>query len=350
MHAIAMWSFDWLERRWAGGGFEDWAKALDELVERGYDAVRIDAYPHLFGRQNVRVTPIWPIHGWGSPLPNDIEPVEPALLAFMTLCAEHGVKVGLSSWFRDDATEARMDIKSPADHAAVWLRALRSIEAAGLLDIVLYLDLCNEWPDTDWAPYVSPVRLSRTDPKILAWQDEVFAAVREEYPSLQLCFSFSHELDTWADQDVSAYDLLEPHIWLAHSQERGFYAELGYAYDDPEQYALLAARAPALYAAQRERWQAELIAKVESMAAWSRASGKPLMTTECWASIFWKDGPGLDWSWIKELAEVGISTAVATGRWTALATSNFCSPQFHGMWSDVAWHRRMTHLIKGESA
>ena len=45
--AITMWDFSWLERRWPGAGYEDWDRALDELAERGYDAVRIDAYPHL---------------------------------------------------------------------------------------------------------------------------------------------------------------------------------------------------------------------------------------------------------------------------------------------------------------
>src|SRR5690349_19182395 len=45
--AITMWDFSWLERRWPGAGYEDWDVALDELKARGYDAVRIDAYPHL---------------------------------------------------------------------------------------------------------------------------------------------------------------------------------------------------------------------------------------------------------------------------------------------------------------
>src|SRR5262245_2420640 len=45
--AITMWDFSWLERRWTGAGYEDWDQVLDGLVERGYDAVRIDAFPHL---------------------------------------------------------------------------------------------------------------------------------------------------------------------------------------------------------------------------------------------------------------------------------------------------------------
>ncbi len=45
--AIAMWDISWLLRRWPGAGFEDWDRALDELVERGYDAVRLEAFPHL---------------------------------------------------------------------------------------------------------------------------------------------------------------------------------------------------------------------------------------------------------------------------------------------------------------
>lgn len=45
--AITMWDFSWLERRWPGAGYEDWDSILDALKARGYDAVRIDAYPHL---------------------------------------------------------------------------------------------------------------------------------------------------------------------------------------------------------------------------------------------------------------------------------------------------------------
>jgi hypothetical protein len=45
------------------------------------------------------------------------------------------------------------------------------------------------------------------------------------------------------------------------------------------------------------------------------------------------------------LCEIGVRTAAATGRWRAIATSNFCGPQFVGMWRDVDWHKRMTEVI-----
>ena len=49
--AITMWDSSWLRRRYAGGGFESFDQALDELVERGYNAVRIDAFPHMIANR-----------------------------------------------------------------------------------------------------------------------------------------------------------------------------------------------------------------------------------------------------------------------------------------------------------
>jgi hypothetical protein len=45
------------------------------------------------------------------------------------------------------------------------------------------------------------------------------------------------------------------------------------------------------------------------------------------------------------LTEFGVAEAVATGQWTAMATSTFCGPQFVGMWRDIDWHHRLTDLI-----
>jgi hypothetical protein len=62
--------------------------------------------------------------------------------------------------------------------------------------------------------------------------------------------------------------------------------------------------------------------------------------------VDYKDWPLLKWDWVKELCELGTITAASTGQWIAIATSNFCGPQFAGMWRDVEWHQRLTRIIR----
>jgi hypothetical protein len=80
--AITMWDFSWLERRWPGAGYEDWDKALSELTERGYNAVRIDAFPHLLAEgpeKEWTLKEVWCIQNWGSPVINKVK-IQPFLL------------------------------------------------------------------------------------------------------------------------------------------------------------------------------------------------------------------------------------------------------------------------------
>ena len=110
--AITMWDFSWLERRWPGAGYEDWDLALKELKERGYDAVRIDAYPHLIQAGATRtweLLPHWWFQDWGAASRCRVR-VQPNLNEFIRRCAAHGICVGLSSWFRQDLANTRMKL------------------------------------------------------------------------------------------------------------------------------------------------------------------------------------------------------------------------------------------------
>ena len=86
--------------------------------------------------------------------------------------------------------------------------------------------------------------------------------------------------------------------------------------------------------------------KIKLIAEVARQSGTPLATTECWGIVDYKDWPLLSWDWVKELCELGTITAAKTGMWAAIATSNFCGPQFVGMWRDIEWHKRLTSVIR----
>ncbi len=346
--AITMWDFSWLERRWPGAGYEDWDEALDGLAERGYDAVRIDAYPHLVASEPHKtwdLLPCWNQQDWGSPALNRVQ-VLPALAEFIQKCAERKIKVGLSTWFRQDAGNTHLQIKDGIAHAHIWIKTLEHIEKAGLLEHILYVDLCNEWPLDVWAPFYKNPNGGNDwrHPSCLQWMEQSTAEVRKFYPQIPLTYSL------WPDKafqkgELSFFDFLEPHIWMV--QQGDFYSRVGYKYERFESigYENIVRHAEPLYRSNPDLWQAQLKDCILWHAELSRRTGHPLMTTECWAIVDYKDWPLLDWGWVKELCAIGVETAAETGRWAAIATSNFCGPQFRGMWRDVAWHQQLTKKI-----
>ena len=110
--------------------------------------MRIDPFPHLLATDPHRawtLLPEWNTQVWGSPDVNRIV-LMPALTELMGKCRSRGIKVGLSTWYRQDQNNTRMSITGPDVMAAQWIKTLDNIRDAGLLDAILYVDLCNEWP------------------------------------------------------------------------------------------------------------------------------------------------------------------------------------------------------------
>lgn len=354
--AITMWDFSWIERRWPGAGYEDWDRALDGLRERGYDAVRIDAFPHLVAENPAgewTLLPVWDQQVWGSPAINRVV-LQPSLNTFLTKCRERDIKVGLSTWFREDPERTRMRITSPAKMAEIWIKTLESIGKDRLLDTILYVDLCNEWPGDLWAPFFKNDPPERT---WTWWHTEVsmcymrdsIEAVRKAFPNLPLCYSFTGgDPRLYGEKDLSFFDLIEHHIWMSQLNNDEYYKLVGYDYGrfSPKGYINLAANFKKVYRERPEYWRKLLSDGIGLVAASARKAQQPLITTECWGLVDFKDWPLLKWDIIKELCELGVRTAAATGQWVAIATSNFCGPQFAGMWRDTEWHRGLTSLIK----
>lgn len=353
--AITMWDFSWLERRWPGAGYEDWDQALDELAERGYDAIRIDAYPHLISEDRDKVwklLPGWNQTSWGAQSVIEVS-IYPALIEFIRKAAARNMKVSLSSWYREDVDNHRLRIRNPEKQAEIWIKTLEIIAKEGLMDSILFVDLCNEFPGNPWSPYMyndhaNDPMASRTEPRVRDWINTSLELVRAQFPDVDLTYSFSNEYANWPDQDVSKFDLLEPHVWMAHPETSTYQAAIGYHFErfDPIGFDNIVANAEREYFERKPYYDDLLIKKIDQVADWSRASGLGLITTECWGLVDYKDWPGLDWGWIKDLTELGLTHAAQQGRWIGLATSNFCGPQFVGMWRDIAWHQRLTALIK----
>lgn len=345
--AITMWDFSWMERRWPGAGYEDWDEALTELTQRGYNAVRIEAYPHLMAEDIEKVwtlKPVWNTQVWGAPSVTRIC-LKDDFRLFLQACRRHQVRVALSSWFRRDMDDTQMKILSPGDHAMIWVKTLDYIRAWGDLDNLLYVDLCNEFPLPGWAPFFTSSNVPRDSEKAAAWMRETVSVFKKYYPQIPATFSFA---PPYYDDgmDVSFLDFLEPHLWMANNSD--YYEKVGYAYEpfDDTGYTNMALRGKEMYFAEKERFDRCLLEGIQLLAKLAQKAGKPLITTECWAVVDYKDGPLLDWDWVLSLNRLGVQEALKTGCWAGMATSNFCGPQFVGMWREKPWHQDLTRQIK----
>lgn len=351
--AITMWEFSWLERRWPGGSYEDWDKALNELTERGYNAIRIDAYPHLIDENPIKewtLLPLWDQYDWGSPGIIKVQ-IQPSLTDFIAKCKQHKIKVGLSTWYRQDVDNTRLKVDTPQKMATIWLKVLDIIKEKNLLDTILYVDLCNEWPASVWTPFFKAERKGHnwSIPASMKWMKEAIDIMQAAYPQLPYTFSFDHyEEGILAKNSTPFLDFVEQHIWLASLNKGEFNNKVGIDWNNFSSGDLkrLAEKSEPLYKNNKGYWDNILTTSINQFAADAKAVNKPLITTECWGVVNYKDYPMLKWDWVKGLCELGVTTAAATGQWVAIGTSNFCGPQFKGMWNDVAWHKRMTNIIR----
>lgn len=363
--AITMWDHTVFSRRWGDEAeFADWDRALDELAERGYDCVRIDAWPHLIGAEPGAFTlePQRPRWMWGNHSPVTIRPKE-EVPRFIELAAARGMKVGLSSWFQPDVGGHRACVRRPEDYARVWEATLAHLE--GLHEHVAWVDLVNEFPLALWSPSawrditgarwpdVRPL-LRPFTPEMRARAERYFEAIdplRARWPNLRYTFSFQGLFGgaNFRRLDLSRFDVLEPHVWL--SNDKRFTLVSGHLLalaELPGSGAVHRALGPLAWRLGERGWRRALEARLES---WARAAvrhGLPLLTTEGWASTMYVDAPrssGAEWRWVKEVAEVAVGLAIEHG-WAGICTSNFCQPSFPGMWADIGWHRRLTEAIK----
>ncbi|MBV5314490.1 MAG: hypothetical protein JZU47_14410 [Prolixibacteraceae bacterium] len=357
--AITMWDFSWLERRWPGAGYEDWDKALDELTERGYNAVRIDAFPQLVSENPWKtwtLNEVWNVQDWGSPDVIQVQ-VQPLLNQFIAKCRDRDIKVGLSTWFRRDVDMTLMKIDSAAKMAEIWIKTLKTIGDANLFDAILYVDLCNEWPGDIWCPFFTndppeqTLGYWQTD-KSMKFMKESVELVRAAYPELPLCYSFTGgQPALYGEKDLSFFNLIEHHCWIAQLNDNEYSKAVGYNYErfSPVGYKNLVKNSERVYLEKKEYWHKLLRDEITVIAGAAKKANQPLITTECWGIVDFKDWPGLNWEIVKEMCAVGVKAAAETGQWIAIATSNFAGPQFVGMWRDIDYHRKLTDLIKSSA-
>ena len=379
--AVTMFEYSWMvQRTGLQAEYADWDKILDEVVERGYDCIRLDAFPHVLKKdaegnrpEEVTFTPINDEFMWGNHTNVTVNVAE-GLVTFLKKMKERGIYAGLSSWYNETTCGRKMLMETPEDYASAWIDVLDLLAENDLLDGIVWVDICNEFPMRGWCPkaysYITGEPLEKEFDEESAmmmqseWGEERInrlneyltrtpRQVRAKYPQFKYAFSCQHiGEENFLRGDFSELDLFEPHIWatddLAAGSEIGFWQCLE-PNSFPEAIGNMRRKSEAKLKEDPEFFTEILDDRTEEWQEVAEEHGKPLITTEAWSTIVYEDlshnGHLGEWDWFKGVLEDGVRFAVERG-WKGICTSNFAEPHFEGMWRDVEWHKRMTDYIR----
>lgn len=377
--AIAMWDYSWILRHHRAGEYEDWDRVLDELQERGYNAIRMDAMPHLVAPDSDGTVveeyffpkDDWKPMMWGNNCSVHVRPRE-AIVEFLPKCLARGIHVGLASWF---LTPHRPWHDAEDGLFRTWDATLTFLEQQGLLDRILYVDILNEYPLThgfEWlkrqVQYRANAKAFQTNlPNLPVPADEAFQKKGKFTPAQQQFFNafvtgtltklkakwpqleFLASLDAflpWDEIDLSAFGAVDSHCWFQVHPELW---KLGFDKLDAANdhgFEQLQRDLDQFWVQNQTRLVAWMDGRIAAAAQAAARHGIPCGNTEGWGTIGWYDHPALRWDFIKQSGEICVELALKHG-YRFICTSNFTHPQFPGLWHDVKWHQRLTAQIRG---
>jgi hypothetical protein len=384
--AIAMWDFSWLLRHEpgheVGSEFANWDKILDELVARGYNAIRIDVFPALVANGpdgKLAESFLFPRNSkrpqmWGNQFSTAIQPRR-ALKDFIPRCLDRGLLLGLSTWFFGPGVEK---ITGLDGFVRVWDETLCFLKDNDLLHNIYYVDLLNEYPlfsgfkwlrgqmDGDietrsakaksegvheWKEKAGNYNGAAARSFYTGFANDALDRLQPKWPDLDFLFSltFNGSAD-WRAMAPTKIAALDVHYWFVMNQllgdrSTGYWQNIHNLAETEEAFPQVQAALLKNWAAHKPQlieWMDQHMAEV---AALGRQHHKPVGNTEGWGLINWLDHPALTWDIIRDAAEICAGLGRKHG-YRFNCTSNFTHPQFPRLWADIAWHQRITAKIR----
>lgn len=372
----AMWDFSWLTQHYPGGAFPDFGKAADELVARGFNTVRIDAFPLVIGAlksdDETITIPGNPLANWGWSVQDRPHAIVPELVEFMSAMKQRGISVILSSWGKDckEYPDRKLALAKDRDgFRKCWERVLDILGSQDLLDQVLYVDLDQEFPF--FSPFKDELNELAKQPSDarsveaameeagqfeqgltrMAWKPAQMEYVRKlfsemlphfqsRYPRQRFTYSLTSFFKEVRAMGLQLFDVLELHLWI-HSPR--FDNRTGFntlTKDRGERdYKDYAGRIAAALDTVGPMLAREMDNKCAFAQSWSEELAAPVVTTEAWGPWWHMDHPDLDWGWLRDWCEQCMTLAAAHKFW-GVTPWNYSHPYWKN-WSDVAWYRKV---------
>jgi hypothetical protein len=384
--AIAMWDYTWLLRHHKQGDFENWDIVLDGLVERGYNAIRMDCFPQFVAadsKGNIQeeffhIRETWKPSYWGNQFSMHSRPRD-GLIEFLAKCKEREIYIGLATWFMPHGTERNLEFNGIDDFVRAWDETLSFINDNDLLKNIIYVDLLNEYPlwhGFEWfkkemnqrsnektfkennpdANVPDEVFMKRKNDRFTPLQQEfyqnfidtVISKLKTKWPDLKF-FASQPGATSWTQIDYSKFNAIDPHFWFAHNGD--FNSKTGvsginmFRSQKDRHFGEAYAKVIAYWDKNKKELADWMEKRIKTAADLGKEYGIPVGNTEGWGAVFWQDHPLTGWEFIKYAAEVAADLAVKHD-YKFICTSNFTHPQFKGMWDDVKWHQQVTKIIK----
>ena len=361
---IVMWDFSWLELHHRGGHFEDWDAVIDWLVECGYEAVRIDVFPHLIASDGdgiIRDTFHFDHGGaigsalWGRRYSVELE-VRRSTVEFIHKLQPRGIKIGLSSWIRAVRENRHAQIGDVYDFVRIWDETLTFLSENDCLGNVIYVDLLNEFPlwhdythfQKEYASY--PDSSPEQDAFYWGFAGTALSLMHEKWPDLRIFFSQTENHFTYRDlhKDYTQFDALDVHMWMTHNPELAEHVQyLGESHtmSTDVHFPECNQSLHDYYFGNLELCHQWMKEHIEQAASLSQKYHIPVGNTEGWGIINWCEHPYLEWDMIKHAGLVSAKLASDAG-FSFICSCNFCHPQFPGVWNDLAWHKQITEIIR----
>lgn len=376
--ANAMWDYSWIFGHYPDGPFADWDRATEDLLERGFNAVRIDACAwwigHLEDAKGTIELPAQPEANWGvSTVTATHQPLR-ELIEFVAICARKKIHVILSTW-NHSATGVPAGNKSGIESLEKlwlgWERVLKALRESGLGDWILYVDLDQEYP------YFSPTQSTlnaltasgsgpgnedameaagrRNTARGQVWNDAQLDFVhahfsrsiehfQSRYPEFRFTFSLTGFWEEVRSLRLRCFDVLEVHLWVhgpRFDQRTGFGSvQKNRAVGHLGEYQK---RIDQTLEAVRPMLLAEMHNRLSLANQWAHELAAPLITTEAWGPWWHMDNPGARWDWLKDWCEECIRASSHYQLWGSTPW-NYCHP-YWANWSEIAWYRKVNALI-----
>ncbi len=373
---ISMWDFSWLKANHPGGAYQNLEQRVREARQRGYNTLRIDCFPsHLLDGTvtfKKNYNPATDLPRWGQTAVTHECNVLKRLTRLAEYCRKYDLWLGLDAWDKahmighERIIEPEEEEKTFRKIADTWVRALKLMRDAGVLERAVWVAPLNEVPHYCVGKLRSIIKLRKkidkdpqSKPEAEQAMDQVYqrinhwmgAAIKAEIEKDNIPLSYSSlGLENYAKRVTDIYDVIDVHflpLVIMDAEDKQAFEETGQGaskfsdFNALLQYDL--AKYSQVWNAVCKKNYAQMLTRVrdyhqKALDQLILPSGKRLtpVITESFGPCFWPDHPEVSWEWYQRYNADALRI-VAQLPFAGSSISNYAEPIF-SLWEAENWH------------